>query len=144
MFDILFVINVMAFCLLGPELCGLYFPNLQRGNIGQLVCEPPRDKTNKMTCAPSEDSDQPGHPTILIRVFTVRMTTHWVLSYPLSAQWKLWLDWRMPRLIRVFAGRTCHFVSLAHVIFKSPFPVTVNLIWQSSNFGNYLVPYRCK
>ena len=22
------------------------------------------DKTNKMTCAPSEDSDQPGHPPI--------------------------------------------------------------------------------
>ena len=24
--------------------------------------EPPLDKTNKMTYAPSEDSDQPGHP----------------------------------------------------------------------------------
>ena len=23
--------------------------------------EPPHDKTNKMACAPSEDSDQPGH-----------------------------------------------------------------------------------
>ena len=28
--------------------------------------ELPRDKTNKMTCAPSEDSDQPGHPPSLI------------------------------------------------------------------------------
>ena len=28
--------------------------------------EPPHDKTNKMTCAPSEDSDQPGHPPSLI------------------------------------------------------------------------------
>ena len=35
--------------------------------------EPPCDKTNKMACAPSEDSDQPGHPPSLIRVFTVRM-----------------------------------------------------------------------
>ena len=34
--------------------------------------EPPRDKTNKMACAPSEDSDQPGHPPSLIRVFAVR------------------------------------------------------------------------
>ena len=34
--------------------------------------EPHRDKTNKMLCAPSEDSDQPGHPLSLIRVFTVR------------------------------------------------------------------------
>ena len=29
------------------------------------------DKTKKMTCAPSEDSDQPGHPPRLIRVFAV-------------------------------------------------------------------------
>ena len=34
--------------------------------------EPLHDKTNKMTCAPSEDSDQPGHLPSLIRVFTVR------------------------------------------------------------------------
>ena len=34
--------------------------------------EPPHDKTNKMTCAPSEDSDRPGHPPSLIRVFAVR------------------------------------------------------------------------
>ena len=26
-----------------------------------FIYEPPHDKTNKMTCAPSEDSDQPGH-----------------------------------------------------------------------------------
>ena len=31
--------------------------------------EPPHDK--KMTCVPSEDSDQPGHPPSLIRVFAV-------------------------------------------------------------------------
>ena len=36
-------------------------------------------------CAPSEDSDQPGHPPSLIRVFAVRMKKHWVLSYALSA-----------------------------------------------------------
>ena len=34
--------------------------------------EPPHDKTNKMTFVPSEDSDQPGHPPGLIRVFAVR------------------------------------------------------------------------
>ena len=32
--------------------------------------EPPHDKTNKMMCAPSKDSDQPGHPPSLI-IFTV-------------------------------------------------------------------------
>ena len=43
--------------------------------------------------APSEDSDQPGHPPSLIRVFAVRMKKPWVHSYPLSAQRKLWSDW---------------------------------------------------
>ena len=55
--------------------------------------EPPHDKTNKMACAPSEDSDQPGHPPSLIRVFAVRMKIAWVLSYPLSAQRRLWSVW---------------------------------------------------
>ena len=55
--------------------------------------EPPHDKTNKMACAPSEDSDQPGHPPSLISVFAVRMKKAWVSSYQLSAQRRLWLDW---------------------------------------------------
>ena len=42
--------------------------------------------------APSEDSDQPGHPPSLIKVFAVRMKKAWVLSYPLSAQRRLWSD----------------------------------------------------
>ena len=50
------------------------------------INEPHRDKTNKMACAPSEDSDQPGHLPSLIRVFAVCMKKGWVLSYPLSAQ----------------------------------------------------------
>ena len=55
--------------------------------------ESPHDKTNKLACAPSEDSDQPGHPPSLIRVFIVRMKKAWVLSYPLSAQRRHWSDW---------------------------------------------------
>ena len=34
-----------------------------------MKIEPPHDKTNKMTCAPSEDSDQPGR---MIIVFAIR------------------------------------------------------------------------
>ena len=30
-----------------------------------MINEPPHDKTNKMVCAPSKDSDQPGHPPSL-------------------------------------------------------------------------------
>ena len=51
--------------------------------------KPPHDKTHKMACAPSEDSDQPAHPPSLIRVFAVRMKKAWVLNYPLSAQRRL-------------------------------------------------------
>ena len=46
-------------------------------------------KKQQCGCAPSEDSDQPGHPPNLIRVFAVRMKKAWVLSYPLSAQRRL-------------------------------------------------------
>ena len=42
----------------------------------------------------------------LIRVFAVRMKKTWILSYPLSAQQRLWSNWHPPSLIRVFAGRT--------------------------------------
>ena len=40
-------------------------------------------------CVRNEDSDQPGHPPSLIRVFAVRMKKAWVLSYLLSAQRRL-------------------------------------------------------
>ena len=49
-------------------------------------------QTSKMACAASEDSDQPGHPPSLIRVFAARMKKAWVLYYPLSAQRRLWPD----------------------------------------------------
>ena len=41
----------------------------------------------------SEDSDQPGHPPSLIRVFAVRMKKPLVLSYRLSTQQRLLSDW---------------------------------------------------
>ena len=58
-----------------------------------LPHEPWHDKNQQSDCAPSEDSDQPGHPPSLIRVFAVRMKKALVLSYPLSAQRRLWSDW---------------------------------------------------
>ena len=47
--------------------------------------EPPHNKTNKMACAPSEDS----HPPRLIREFAFSMKKAWVLSYPFSVQRRL-------------------------------------------------------
>ena len=72
--------------------------------------ESQHDKTNKMTCVPSKDSDQPGHPPSLIRVFSLHggsigsLTTHKVQSED-SDQ-----TGRMPRLTRAFTGCTWNFV----------------------------------
>ena len=57
-----------------------------------------------MACARSEDSDQPGHPPSLIRVFAVRMKKAWVLSYPLSASEDSDQTGRMPRLMIRLGG----------------------------------------
>ena len=60
-------------------------------------------------CAPSEDSDQPGHPPSLIRGFAVRSMRSWGPNVSSCGQWRLWSDW----LIWVFAGRTCHLLVLS-------------------------------
>ena len=72
-----------------------------------LTYEPQHNKTNNMACAPSEDSDQPGHPPSLIKVFAVSMEKAWIL---IATHWAHSKDsdqtGRMPKLIWVFAGRT--------------------------------------
>ena len=60
----------------------------KRCNIFELT----HIKTNKMACASSENSDQPGYPPSLIRVSAVRMKKAWLLSYPLSTKQRLWSD----------------------------------------------------
>ena len=57
-----------------------------------VTIEPSHDKTKKMACVPSEDSDQPGHPPSLIRASAVRMKKAWLPSYTLSARRRLWSD----------------------------------------------------
>ena len=61
-------------------------------------------------CAPSEDSDQPGHPPSLIRVFAVRMKKAWILSYPLSAHRRLWSDWADAQADLNLRWASSHFV----------------------------------
>ena len=53
--------------------------------------EPEHDRTNKMTCAPSEASDQPEHLPSLIRVFAVCMKKPWALASHLAHS-KDWSD----------------------------------------------------
>ena len=44
-------------------------------------------------CVPSEDSDQPGHPPSLIRVFAVRSMDSWGPKVSSWWQRRLWSDW---------------------------------------------------
>ena len=47
--------------------------NIDKTNVTyETLIEPEHDQTNKMACALSEGTDQPGHPPSLIRDFTVR------------------------------------------------------------------------
>ena len=65
-------------------------------------------------CAPSEDLDQPGHPSSLIRVFNVRSVgSHEPKQLSSCGQRRLWSDWRMPWLIWVFAGYTLTLLVLS-------------------------------
>ena len=73
------------------------------------INEPQHDKTNKITCAPSEDSEQPGNPPSLIRVFVVGLE-NWVLSYPLSAKQRLWSDWADAQTDLSLRWAHCQFV----------------------------------
>ena len=61
-------------------------------------------------CAPSEDSDQPGHSPSLFRVFAVRKKKAWVVSYPLSAQRRLWSDWADAQAYLSLRWAHTHFV----------------------------------
>ena len=84
------------------KLCCLFY---KRDNVGFNSMEV-RHGTTKPTKRPV----RPAKAQIsLIRVFAVRMKKHLVLGLPLSIQ-RTEQTGRMPRLIWVFAGCTCHFV----------------------------------
>ena len=75
----------------GSSYLSVYWLHMSWGTF--FSNEPAHVKTYKLVCAPSEGSDQHGHPPSLILVFAVRMKKALVLTYPLSAQWRLWSDW---------------------------------------------------
>ena len=70
--------------------------------------KPLQEKTNKLTFAPSEDSDQSGHPLSLIRFLTVRMKNLGSSATHLAHSEDSDQTGRIPRLI--FAGCTDCFV----------------------------------
>ena len=62
-------------------------------------------QNHKMTCASSEDSDQPGHPPSLIRVFAVHTKKHLVLGHPSAYSDDSGQTEPMPRLISLRRAR---------------------------------------
>ena len=91
-----------------------------------------------MACAPSEDSDQPGHPPSLIRIFADRKKKAWVFGYPLSAQRRLGQTGRMPRLFWVFAVRTCHFVGFFSLWLICLIPIPSQQ-WTTLSWGTSII-----
>ena len=90
------------------------------------------DKTNKMTCAPSEDSDQPGHLPSVIRVFAVHLEKHSVLP---NAQSDLSLRWAESHFVGFVMRRLiCVFQCLTEIqcspnCWRMPWEETARLLW---------------
>ena len=101
--------------------------------------ELPHDKTNKMTCAPSKDSDQTGHPPSLIRVFAVHMKNHWVLSYPLSAQRRLIRLGGCPGWSESSLGSQIILLVLSWGVSN----ISVIILNKQCGFTAVIVPYVC-
>ena len=88
--------NVLKFFSVALQICRIssikienMIGTIQKKKLDSLTNEPLHDKINKLVCVPSEDTDQPGRPPTLIKVFAVHMKKLWGLSYPLSAQRRL-------------------------------------------------------
>ena len=79
------------------------------GTVKKNINEPEQNKANKITCAPSEDSEQPGYPPSLIRASLCDLRTAKDLTLLHANSEDSDQSGRIPRLIWVYAGRTCHF-----------------------------------
>ena len=88
-------------------------------------------------CTPSEDSDQPGHPPSLNRVFAVRMKKAWVLSYPLSAQRRLWSDWADAQADLSLRWAHSHFVGF--VMSRLTWLTCITMLWIISKQKYFLI-----
>ena len=98
-------------------------------------------KSNKMACAPSEDSCKPGHPPSLIRVFAVRMKKAWILSYPLSAQRRIWSDWADAQADRSLCWAHMPFCWYCHALAQICFLYLLTAFPQPSWYHHYNLSY---
>ena len=81
-------------------------------------------------------SVRPAKTVQLIRVFAVHMKKAWVLSYSLSAQWRLWSDWADAIVIGYLStgiSKTIILLPLALVchIFLNTFYEILETVWMA-------------
>ena len=114
------IVNLQYHRLLS-SLFGFYSRKNQK-NIGQprknainilLKIEPPHDKTNEMTYAPSKDSDQVWSESSLSA-----WRNHGSLATHKAHSEDSDQTGQMPRLTWVFAGRTGHFIGFVMLWLK--------------------------
>ena len=80
----------------------------------KIKYKPEHDKTNKMTFVACENSDEPGHPISLIRVFADRMMKPFNDCLSKSAQRRLISDWAESK-----ADLSLRFFTMLHIIYKN-------------------------
>ena len=90
----------------------------------RYMCHDMTWQNQQNECAHSEDSDQTGRPS-LIRVFAVCMKKPWALSYPLSAERRLWSDWADAQ-----ANLSLRWVHIHFVGFVMSWLISEQQIWQ--------------
>ena len=91
------------------------------------VIQPPNDKTNKMACAPSEDSDQPGHPP----VWSKTSLSAWRKLGSLATQWahsEDWSDWADAQADLSLHWAHTHFVGFVMRPLNCGTPWRVNIV----------------
>ena len=71
----------------------------------------------------------------LIRVFAVRMKKAWVLSYPLSAQWRLWSDWADAQADLSLRWAHNHIVGFCHEV------AHMNVLIQDNFTQNFIAKF---
>ena len=76
-----------------PQTCTFPYDHLESSCQEERTLESQHDKTNKMTWAPSEDSDQPGHPPSLIRVLALHLMGSWGPKVSSCWQRRFWSVW---------------------------------------------------
>ena len=115
-------------------------------NGTNMAYKPLHDKTSNVVVCPAKTQISLGirHPPSLIRVFAVCMKKAWVLSYPLSAQRRLWSDWADAQADLSLCWAHSHFVGfvIRRLIWSLSSPTVIMYVFSQNNHTNSLKQTR--